>query len=148
MINPDGHFQKSKKNKNKKNSDEDEIIVASEDVTGSGNDFPTLPVSKQFNNADDAPYFMATSDHNVNQNNFNATLASNPGTGTARSYGKHTIPRPNIQQNTTHSTRKQDPNHLIFRREGEKEEDTDTTGTGDEKEVMKLFLHIGSCYNK
>merc|ERR1711936_351896 len=44
--------KKSKKNKNKKNSDEDEIIVASEDVTGSGNDFPTLPVSKQFNNAD------------------------------------------------------------------------------------------------
>ena len=91
---------------------------------------------------------MATSDHNVNQNNFNATLASNPGTGTARSYGKHTIPRPNIQQNTTHSTRKQDPNHLIFRREGEKEEDTDTTGTGDEKEVMKHFLHIASCYSK
>ena len=89
---------------------------------------------------------MATSDHNVNHNNFDATLASNPGTSTARSYGKHTIPRPNIQQNTTHSTRKQDPNHLIFRREGEKEEDTDTTGTGDDKEVMKHLLHIASFY--
>ena len=132
-------MQKSKKHKNKRKSDEDEIIVAHEGQLESGNDFPTLPVSRKSNGdaAKEAPYFMATADPVVNHNQFDATIVSNKD-DTAITYGQNTIPRANIQQNFARSTRKEDENHLIYRREEEKDEDTETTGASDDAEVTKM----------
>ena len=132
-------LQKSKKHKNKNKPEEDEIIVANEEHGEEGNDYPTIPMAKQsYQNAyleSGAPYFMATSD-TINKHNQFEVVAETDKNGTARSYGKHTIPRPNVQQNYTKSTKKEDENHLVFRREDEKENDTETTGTGDDGEVF------------
>ena len=150
-------LQKSKKHKTKKKSDEDEIIVAHEEQIESGNDFPTLPVSRKSNDdaAKETPYFMATADPVANHNQLDATVVRNKD-DTAITYGQNTIPRANIQQNqlrwttTTNydgqniqqnfapSTRKEDENHLIYRREEEKDEDTEPTGASDDAEVTKM----------
>jgi hypothetical protein len=129
-------LQKSKKHKNKKTSDEDEIIVAHEGQIESGNNFPTLPISYD-NSAKEAPYFMATADPVVNHNQFDATTVSNKN-DTTITYGTNTIPRANIQQNVSRTTGKEDENHLIYRREEEKDEDTETTGASDDAEVTKM----------
>ena len=82
---------------------------------------------------------MATSDRPVSKNQFDATQVHS--NGTAKSYGKHTIPRPSIQQGYSRGTRKEDENHLVYRREDEKENETESTGTGEGEEVkLKNFL--------
>ena len=126
-------MQKSKKHKSKKKTDDDEIIVAHEEQIESGNNFPTLPISYD-NTSKGAPYFMASADPNVNHNQFDATIVSNKD-DKAITYGENTIPRANIQQNSARNTRKEDENHLIYRREDEKDEDTETTGASDHAEV-------------
>ena len=114
--------------------------MANEELVESGNDFPTLPVSKLSNigTENETPYFMATSDRPVSKNQFDATQVNS--NGTAKSYGKHTIPRPSIQQGYSRGTRKEDENHLVYRREDEKENETESTGTGEGQEVkLKNF---------
>ena len=125
-----------KKQKTKKKGEEDEIIVANEELIESGNEFPTLPVSSQSNNSQEkeAPYFMATSDLIVKQDQLDATITNNADDSVMR-HGKHKIPRPYIQQNFARSTRKDDENHLIYRRDGEKDEEGDITESGDDFEV-------------
>ena len=82
---------------------------------------------------------MATSETMGKHNQFEIVTEADQH-GTAKSYGKHTIPRPNVQQTYARSSKKEDENHLIFRREDEKENDTETTGTGDDGEVRKYIL--------
>ena len=89
-----------------------------------------------------APYFMATSETMGKHNQFEIVTEADQH-GTAKSYGKHTIPRPNVQQNYARPSKKEDENHLIFRREDEKENDTETTGTGDDGEVRKYIVAKG-----
>ena len=89
-----------------------------------------------------APYFMATSETMGKHNKFEIVTEADQH-GTAKSYGKHTIPRPNVQQNYARPSKKEDENHLIFRREDEKENDTETTGTGDDGEVRKYIVKKG-----
>ena len=79
---------------------------------------------------------MATSDSIINHNQFETAAVTNKDDGTI-TYGKHTIPRANVPQSYSRNTRKEDENHLIFRREDEKEEDTETTGASEDAEVPK-----------
>ena len=120
--------------------EEDVIIVASEDVTGSGNEFPTLPASTQTKNIrekeKEAPYFMATSEVIVKPDQPSATGIIQDDS--VSKHGKHKIPRPNIQQYLARSTRKEDENHLIYRRDDEKGEEG-----GDDLEVNHTAYFLG-----